>query len=249
MRTTFPWKKSGWLAFVVILAVLACRKERSQEGANITGKRCIGCDYLPVCDSSIYRYTDSTSAGIDTFDNVVRILGDTMVAAVQFSKVSLPGILGDSLLYNCNAQEYRALINLAALGLNAGAIADSLLGFPLPSGTIPAFGVMPVTLLKTTVDAGATWKDVLYKVSNPLFNVEVSMDAVLKEKGLSWMVAGKNYTDVMHVSMAVNLVMQTAPAESLANFDIYYAKGAGIIESRISDETGITLKRQLISKQ
>src|SRR5689334_17586784 len=85
------------LIFVLITAAISCQKELHGDGteSNTTtpppAKACVNCDYLPVCDSSVYVYVDSTASGVDSNTSVVHLLKDTLVSGVKYSGASTLG--------------------------------------------------------------------------------------------------------------------------------------------------------------
>jgi hypothetical protein len=64
------------LLFALIATAISCQKELHGDGTTTTTtttnppvvppKVCVNCEYLPVCDSSVYIYVDSTSSGVDS---------------------------------------------------------------------------------------------------------------------------------------------------------------------------------------
>ena len=61
------------LLFALIATAISCQKELHGDGTTSTpttttpppppAKVCVNCEYLPVCDSSVYIYVDSTATG------------------------------------------------------------------------------------------------------------------------------------------------------------------------------------------
>src|SRR5690349_14579489 len=109
------------LLLVLIVTNFSCQKELEGDVTPTTpttntptpaapaAKVCINCEYLPVCDSSVYVYVDSTASGIDSNRSVVKILKDTLVGGVKYSGVSTLGFFDNGAYYNCDAQEYKVL--------------------------------------------------------------------------------------------------------------------------------------------
>src|SRR5215203_5198261 len=95
------------ILLVIATTILSCQKEISfGDGSGATNPpssvRCTGCSYLPVCDSTMLTYIDSTAMGIDTTKNVLLILSDTTIKGRKFTKISPSSIFAQGLLYNCD---------------------------------------------------------------------------------------------------------------------------------------------------
>jgi hypothetical protein len=74
---------------VILLVVLAsaCKKEYSYEGGNGISRKCVGCEYLPLCDSSVFVYVDSSNT-IDTLTGIVRVGTDSSIDGKTYSHVT-----------------------------------------------------------------------------------------------------------------------------------------------------------------
>jgi len=213
-------------------------------------KVCINCEYLPVCDSSVYVYVDSTASGIDSNRSVVKILKDTLVGGVKYSGVSTLGFFDNGAYYNCDAQEYKVLFKASDLGLNIDSLFGALFqNLPITPGTLPKPNTLKATLLKANAAAGTKWKDVLYSVNLILVNIEVAMESELVAKFPSRSVLSKSYNDVIQVKSNIRVAAGIAGNTNVSELVIYYAKGVGIIEARISDDQGLQLVRKLFSRK
>jgi hypothetical protein len=224
---------------LIVFLLPACQKEVSFEKGINNSKNCINCDYLPVCDSSYFEYVDSTANGIDTNKNIVTVLSDTTINSTRFHRVNTLGFFDNGLLYNCDAQQYKIVLNFSDLGFDPADIIDSLLqGFPFPTGTITLPSQAQVIILKANVNAGDTWVDNLYKLNNPLFNIQLDMKHTLLQKLSTKNVLGKNYNDVIEVRSAVHLSLPQTPPSVYTTLNIFYTKGVGVIESSVTNEQG-----------
>ena len=251
------------LLFTLIVVSVSCQKEiEGDTSANpatpttptptptTPAKVCINCEYLPVCDSSVYVYVDSTASGVDSNRSVVNILKDTIVSGVKYSGVTTLGLFDNGVFYNCEAQEYKVLFNASDLGINVDSLFGLLFqGLPIPAGSLPKPGVLKATILKANAAVGTKWKDVLYAVNLVLVNVEVTMESELVAKFPTRAVLSKNYTDVIQVKTNVRVAAGVAGNTNLNELVIYYAKGVGVIEARVSDDQGLQLVRKLYSRK
>jgi hypothetical protein len=240
---------TGLIAILVLIT--RCQKELSGDvGGN--DKKCVNCDYLPVCDSSLFVYVDEVGTQADTNRNVVRILKDSLINGKKFTAITTFGFFDSGAWYNCDNGDYQTIIATADLGINPDSLINVLLGgFPIPPGTINFPKQITLTLLKSNAAAGTTWKDEIYKLSvPPVLNFSVSLDSKLVEKLPAKTVFGKNYTDVLHVQSKLNVV--SSPAGNIPldySLDIFYARGVGIIEGASITPGGGGIKRKLFSYQ
>lgn len=248
------------LLFALIATAISCQKELHGDGTTTTTtttnppvvppKVCVNCEYLPVCDSSVYIYVDSTSSGVDSNKNVVRLLKDTSANGVKYSGVSTLGFFDSGVFYNCDAQEYKVLFNANDLGLNADSLLGILLqGLPIPPGSLPKPGMSKATLLKAGAAAGTKWKDVLYSVNLLVLTIEVAMESELVAKSINRSIFSKTYNDVIQVKTNIRVNAGLAGNTTVGELVVYYAKGVGIIEARVSDDQGLQLVRKLFSRK
>jgi hypothetical protein len=233
----------------IFLAVflMQCQRELNYEGVK-NNKKCVNCDYLPVCDSSSFVYVDSTVGRVDTNRNVVRILRDSAIAGKKFTAITTFGFFNSGAWYNCDNGNYQTIINTSDLGINTDSLIKTLLGgLPIPPGTINFPKQITITVLKSNAAAGATWKDEIYKLSvPPLLNIGVSLDSKLVERLSSKTVLGKSYTDVLHVQSKLNVVSSLGGNTPLNySLEVFYARGVGIIEGKSTDAAGGGVNRKL----
>lgn len=246
-------KNARILAFLLgalsLIFATSCQKELNFDGggSGTTPKVCIGCAYLPVCDSSIYTYVDSTAQGIDTNRSTIELLGDSTIGGLKYNRVSTLGFFEQGVLYNCDAQAYKVYVNLAALGFDLQDIIDSLTaGLPFPPGLITPPQQVLITILKADAQAGATWKDVILKPTIPLINLEVAINHTLVRRDFTYTVLGKNYPNAIEVESIVALAgTPPIPSLSFLTLRIVYARDIGILEGRISANGSTTLLRKL----
>jgi hypothetical protein len=235
-------------AFILMGISISCQKELNFDGQpGGTPKVCISCSYLPVCDSSVYTYIDSTAQGIDTNRSVVRLLGDSVVEGLTYNRVSTLGFFGQGVLYNCDAQTYKVYLNLVGLGFDFQDLIDSLAGgLPIPPGLITPPQQLLTTILKVNESAGATWKDIILKPTIPLINLEVAINHTLIRKDFTHQVLGKNYPNTIEIYSVIGLKgSPPIPSAEFLTLRIFYARGVGIVEGRLVTNGVPTTVRKL----
>src|SRR5205809_280809 len=104
------------LAFFIFLLIAGCKKEYSYEGGGVY-RKCVGCEYLPLCDSSVFVYVDSSNT-VDTLTGVVRVGSDTSVDGTKYSHVTGFAAFPDGLLYNCDGGNYKTILDISSFGIN-----------------------------------------------------------------------------------------------------------------------------------
>lgn len=224
------------LLLSIFVLITACQKEIEGLGGNSNNpaaKKCTGCSYLPVCDSTKLTYIDSSAVGVDILTNTQAILGDTTIGGKKFTRVSPFGTFQQGLLYNCDGGNYRVYQPVPDLGIDVDSLFQSL-GLP-GSVTIPTH--IQTTILKTGVAAGATWSDTVFQFSPiPFLTITAKLDYKLEEKGVQRTVLGKTYSNVIHVSSKLAVVIPLGPALPFdVSVNTYYADGVGVIESRTAN--------------
>ena len=116
----------------LFFSIIACQKEINfGDGSNTTNPssvRCIGCSYLPVCDSTKLTYIDSSAVGVDTTENILVILGDTTIGGRKFNRITPSSIFPQGLLYNCEGGDYRIYQPVPDLGIDIDSLIQSKVG-------------------------------------------------------------------------------------------------------------------------
>jgi hypothetical protein len=235
------------ISVFVGLLFFACQKEIHFAGGSGGGNnpppssvRCTGCSYLPVCDSTTVTYIDSTATGVDTTESILMILGDTTINGRKFNRVTPSSVFPQGLLYNCDGGDYRIYQPVPDLGIDIDSLIQSL---GLPIGTVPIPSRIQTTILKSGVNAGASWSDTVFQfMPLPLFNVVAKLDYKLEAKGIQRTILGKVFNNVIHVSSKLNLVIPLISFPVDVSINYYFADGVGIIES-ITTESGVVQSR------
>jgi hypothetical protein len=221
--------------FGLSILLIACQREIGfSDGTNppAANIRCTSCSYLPVCDSTKLVYVDSTSFSTDTTRSTLAILGDTTINGRKFTRVTSFAAFGKGLLYNCNSGDYRIYQDVPDLGIDTDSLVQSL-GLPFPIGSIPIPSKVETTILKATAAAGATWSDTVFTFSPvPFIRIVAKLDYKIEEKGVKRIVLGKSYSNVIHVSSKLNIVVPLTLVPVDVSVDYYFANDVGIIETR-----------------
>jgi hypothetical protein len=189
-------------------------------------------------------YVDSTAAGIDTTKNGILLDGDTTISGTRYARVGGFATLGQSLLFNCDNNDYRIVLPVPDPGINIDSLLNELLQgspLPIPPGLFQLPTKFSTSILKASKPAGATWTDTIYKLTIPFVaNIFAGVDYTLLEKGVQRQLFGKTYTDVFHVQGKVRITISatgiTIPPIPLdVATDYYLSKGVGLIELNVKE--------------
>jgi hypothetical protein len=230
---------SAFLVLLTSLFLATCSKDYSYEGGPGGNRRCVRCEYLPVCDSSLFRYVDSTPTRVDTLENRMAVLGDTLISGKRYTRVSGFATFNTGLLANCDNGDYRLLFPLSALGLNLDSVVRVLLqGVQLPVPIPPSLIRVPQTVetsvLKSDLAVGGTWTDTLYNLSlPPLVTFFAGLRYRIEEKGVQRTVLGQSYPNVIHVRSEAQLVSNVASLPLNFSIDYYFARNVGLVEVQV----------------
>ncbi|MDB5206897.1 MAG: hypothetical protein JWR72_1972 [Flavisolibacter sp.] len=235
---------------IVCSLFVACQREIGFDDGTTpvnTNVRCTACSFLPVCDSTKLVYVDSTAFGTDTTRSTLAILGDTIINGRKFTRVTPFAAFGQGLLYNCNGGDYRIYQDVPDLGIDIDSLVQTL-GVPFPIGSIPIPSKIETTILKATAAAGATWSDTVFKFSPlPIITIVAKLDYKIEEKGVQRIVLGKSYSNVIHVSSQLNIVVPLFPVPVDVSVDYYFADGIGIIETKTMSNGVVQVQSKLLS--
>jgi len=244
-----PFRKLYLVAILFILFT-GCKKEYSYEGGGVY-RKCVGCEYLPLCDSSVFVYVDSSNT-IDTLTGVVRIGKDTSIDGTTYSHVTGFAAFPDGLLYNCDGGNYKTILDISSFGINTDSIVQVLLQqvqlpIPIPPGSIHIPNQYKTSFLRTSLPANGTWKDTLFNFGfPPLFSFTAALDYKIVEKNVQRAEFQKNFSNVIHVSgkLSVASTLGNIPVPGFS-VDYFFAKGVGIIEIQIYNNGALTRQTKL----
>ena len=239
---------------LLLVILVGCQKEIdwSEKAAN---RNCISCEYLPVCDSLLYRYVDSAANRVDTLDNRMAILGDSTIKGKRFYKVSGFATFNTGLYANCDGGDYRLLFPLSALGINVDSLVNDLvqslgLPFPIPPSLLNIPKTVQTSVLKSTLPVNAAWTDTIYNLSvPPLLSLFAGLEYKILEKGIQRKVFQKTYNNVMHVQSNIKLVSPLFNLPLNFTIDYFFAKDVGIVEVQISNAGVVQRTLKLYSYQ
>lgn len=238
-------------AFIFLLVLISCKKDYSLEANPF--KKCVNCTYLPVCDSSVFVYTDSSATSVDTLTNLMTVYGDTTVNGQNFTSVSGFATFNTGLLANCDNQDYKLLFPVSALGLNTDSLVAALLTqipIPIPPGLINFPETIQTSVLKANLPVNSTWTDTIYSLSlPPLISFSAGLNYTIIGKGLQRNIYQVNYTDVIHVrsELVVNSPLINLPLDY--TIDYFFAKDVGIIEVQVTEASVVQRVLKLYSYQ
>lgn len=100
--------------------------------------------------------------------------------------------------------------------------------FGLREPTVP-FGLTYFELLIDTASIGYTWTST--PTANRLLNGDLIQSInTIREKGITKVVGGKTFTNVIHTSANFQILIDGVGFHNIAYYDYYLAKGIGLIE-------------------
>jgi hypothetical protein len=176
-------------------------------------------NYQPLTAGSSWTYRSDFSSfglGIDTTITVMSAKTSTISGKVYQQAYShapaSPSVL-DTGYYYVNSHDYSMLqtISLTAGGNSIEYNFDML-------------------YLKDNLAVGATWN---------VTTSALKLNGKIVEKGISKVVAGKTYTNVIHSNIVVNInyLSTNGFVTGSMNYDMYFAQGIGTVRTEISDLT------------
>ncbi len=237
------------LAVLFVTVLLSCQKEIHFEGDP--SRRCVGCSYLPLCDSSVFTYVDSANT-IDTLRGTVRIGTDTTIEGLAYSRVTGFAAFPNGLVYNCSGGNYKTLLYLSDFGINADSLETQLLQLvqlpiPLPPGLLNLPSSFRTSFLKTTVPPNGSWVDTIYSLNfPPLLSVFAGLKYTIKEKGVTKTLFQRTYNNVIHVQGETQFTstLGALPVPGL-KLDYYFSENVGIIQTQIRRNDTLTRDTKL----
>jgi hypothetical protein len=104
--------------------------------------------------------------------------------------------------------------------------------------------VVDINFLKENTATGTTWQSATYSgpIGSGSANADLKYDFKIENANTSILVNGKNYTNVIYVSVTVQLKIAPSPVfTAFEKNDFYYAKGIGLVKVRYNDLLGGTV--------
>lgn len=212
-----PYKLLSLLGAVSLIAIYACRKEKSLE----TLVKTIPCSYSPYTVGSSFTYQYVNRLG-DSSQYTLTVRADTVIEDRKYA--ILHDGYNDQFLRcdNGNYYLYERAMSLPDYELKAG---DRL-------------------FLHDDYPAGATWNDTVHTTVSGLSQINLLQYRIL-ERNVTWTVLGKTYRDVIIVKQDAAIIVgeTTYPVGTIATY--YYAPGVGYIET-VSATDGVKLVKYTI---
>lgn len=173
---------------------------------------CKECSYMPVCVGSWYTYELDFGGMSSTLKTTYLSVKDTLVNntvyhTIETSSDNNGSITNNSIYYNCNN------------GVTT-AFAYSLTG--VLGSTISFIKQTPI---KANEAVGAKWSEqILNQIGQTVTN-----NYEMKEKGISRVVLGKTFNNVIHIELTQTIDVGGTQFDAGVT-QYYYAKGVGVIE-------------------
>jgi hypothetical protein len=168
--------------------------------------------YFPVTSGSTWTYKEEIAGA--TSSTVIKMTGNTKTfnGKSYYEATSSSTVKGNQLGYFYTANHDFAILQ-----------------------AIPGYGInIEIHLGNDTKVAGYNWTT--SPTANGLVNgFPAQMINTIKEKGITWVVNGKTFTNVMHTQADLQYDLGSG-FMSYSVYDFYLAKGVGMIES----DTGIS---------
>jgi hypothetical protein len=217
--------KLKFVAIIILSSLLvACQKEISVEngitptgsggGGGVSSVDCKSCVYIPFCNGSWHKYADTLQGGLitnETSDTAI-LVKDTTINSKVFQKFR-SSQQSSFTYYNCTAG------------------ASNLLSYNATTTGGSTVQLVDILLLKANEAVGGTWT---YNITNPA-GQQVDYKNTIVAKGISKVVNGRTYPDVIHVSTIVSINVPILGNVTTNEADYYYAKGVGLIEYESRD--------------
>lgn len=212
----------------ILMALVSCQKELSTEigttpiaggpttGGRTTSSDCKSCSYLPFCAGIKYTYSDTSATGAVTVRNAdILSATDTVVGTKNYTKVNSNNQI--SYVRCINGETHQTVFGISVAGPNG----------PITIPKIETIG------LKANEPVNAAWVDTNMNGASQTFYYKYR----IVEKGINRTVAGKNFTDVIHVHMVTTIIAPIIGSFDTNTVDYYYAKSIGLIDYYVVDAT------------
>jgi hypothetical protein len=207
-----------YLVVIIACAVLAagCKSKSDPKPASSNS-------YFPVTSGSTWNYDDKVGTNAST-TLIITMTGQT--ATINSKKY------------------YTATSTSSASGTTTGYYYATGHSFAIRATNASAAVTIELQLGNDSLAVGSTW------TTTPTDNGTVSGFAArtintIKEKGITKVVNGKTYTDVIHTQVDLQYNLGLA-FNSTAVYDFYLAKGVGMIETDTS-VNGIAYETEILT--
>lgn len=211
--------KKFFLSFCLLTSLVFLFTQCSKD--NTTSAPAATANYSPLTVGSnwTYNFVDGSSSG-------------TQILTVTDKDTSI------------NGKSYKVLSNSDSSGNNYLAKIDSNY---YRFASFAGIGSIEELYLKDNRGVGSTWTNTVpFTLPGSPVSLTANLTYTIAEAGTTRTVNGKDYKDVIHVNVVVNVL-----SVNFGGGDFYYANNVGLIESSIkltpSTQTTYTSSQQLVS--
>jgi hypothetical protein len=216
-------------ALLALVFFTSCEKDVSDESLTLSNgvitngtvlggggtanlNNCKNCIYYPVCSGSVYNYSDtSNGSGIGVANSFTLLyVKDTTIENKVYQKMTGAG--QQNTYFNCTAGVSTTIV---------------LNGVTQGGTTLP---YVKITTLKANEPVGASYSDVITNQGQ-----DATYTYTIVSKGSPRTVAGRTYSDVIHVHQQITVDFLGTIVPS-GQSEYYFAKGVGLIESISTDD-------------
>jgi hypothetical protein len=181
-------------------------------------------DYFPLTANSWWSYDEVSLS--DTIYNVV--IGTKLYNGNTYTEVqgNYAGFPEDTLHYRKSGNNY------FQWGWSDGYSAQ--FAFDNPQ-------LVDINFLRENAATGTTWSSAEYSGTNGGTATNLQYDFKIENANTSITVNGKNYTNVIYVSVTAKIKITPLPYTAFERNDFYYAKGIGLVKVKYNDILGGTV--------
>jgi hypothetical protein len=222
--------KTRIFAAIASIALFAsCQKDVSPElfqntntesNLNELDTDCKACAYYPLCDSSIYNYSER---GGGLFTSLT--IGKPSTYMVQF--------VSDSTIDGNMYKKMKTVNGQVGFFDCTNGVTTQLVFFTNPLTQV--LSVQKTTILKANEPVAATWSDTL-TISN---TQKEYYNYTILEKGISRAVGGIMYDDVIKIKKHSSTFINGVTTLSTDYLELFYARGTGLIETKSISTVGM----------
>ncbi len=201
-----------FFSFIAFIVVCTgCSKSSDEPGTTVSG------DYFVTTSGSWWMYKNTSAAGGADYKITMTSKDTVPVAGGITYKVLMNSLTGGSQYQAKSGNNYYRFAAIPAISAN---------------GTEELY-------LKSDQAVNATWQ-ASYPVALGTQNGTATLVYTIAEKGITKTIQGKSYSNVTHVSLAINGSVNVGPPlgtvgiGTVGTGDFYYAAGIGMISSKLN---------------
>lgn len=163
-------------------------------------------NYSPLTVGSFWVYSYKQNANPAVTDTLTALSKDTSINSKNYKVLGSSANIGNSYLTKIDSNYYRF-------------------------ASYPAIGSFEELYLKDNRDVNSPWTNtVTFNYPGVPIPLTANLTYTIKEKGISYTVAGKSYSDVIHVRLDASIAVAGG---NVGGGDFYYAKNIGLISGNI----------------